>query len=252
MILTKRPGVNYQNPCRRLAFTVHMYDELPTDFDDIELCEIKHGMVLDVLISPEMIKTDDDLRSFPVSERQCYMEGERTLKFFKKYSVRNCEMECISIVTSEMCGCVPFYLIRNSTTKICGTSTKDDFCKRLGEAEVRMKSNGTAESCNCLPTCNSLSYNLEYLYTEIKANGNEANDNETRKLDQITINFRFKDADFLPQQRYRQLTILGLISESAGLLGLYCGVSLLTIVELVYFLTFRPITSFVRRLTRRT
>jgi Amiloride-sensitive sodium channel len=243
--LTKIPEVNYKNPCRQLAFAVHNVDEMPTDFDNIETCEIKHGMALDVLITPEVLNTDEDLRSFPISERQCYMDGERKLKFFKKYSVRNCEMECTSLVTLEMCGCVPFYTIRNSTAKICGASLRaDDYCKRLAEMEVRMKSNDTAKSCNCLPTCNSLTYNLEYFYNEIKTS-----DNETDELNKTTISFRFKDAEIFPQRRYRQLTIFGLISESAGLFALHCGVSLLTVVELAYFLSLRVMSNFVRRFT---
>lgn len=44
----------------------------------------------------------------------------------------------------------------------------------------------------------------------------------------------------MPQKRYRQLTFVGLLAESAGLLGLYCGVSILISVEIFYFLALRP------------
>jgi acid-sensing ion channel, other len=229
--LMKVPGVDYKEACRQLSFVVHNVDEIPTDFEDIELCEIKHGMTLDVLISPEVMETEDNLRSFPVNVRQCYMNGERKLTFFKKYSIRNCEMECLSMITFKNCGCVPFYVIRNSTMPICGIDKID--CINTGFRDSRN------DACNCFPTCNILEYKLEYFYNDIKPSENES--------DKITFNFRFKNADFLPQVRIRQLTILGLMAESAGLLGLYCGISILTIVEIVYFLAVRPITNFLRK-----
>ena len=112
--LAKIPGVDYRAKCFRLSFFVHNVDESPTDFDNKELCEIKHGMALDILITPEVLETDEDLRSFSVSDRQCFMDGERKLKFFKKYSIKKCEMECLSFHTLEKCSCVTFYMIRDS------------------------------------------------------------------------------------------------------------------------------------------
>lgn len=75
--------------------------------------------------------------------------------------------------------------------------------------------------------------NFVKLYNDIKETNN------SDQLEEITINFRFKNSDFMPQRRYRQLTALGLMAESAGLFGLYCGVSILTIVELIHFIMFR-------------
>jgi acid-sensing ion channel, other len=243
---TKVPGIDYVTVCKRLSFAVHKVDEIPVDFERFEVCEIRHGMVLDVLITPEVLETDEDLRSFSVDERQCYMEGERKLKFFKKYSVRNCEMECISMLTLEQCGCVPFYGIRNSTTKICGVTSYMFDCISSVVVDVNLKEDSELNKrCNCLPTCNNLNYKLEYFYNNI------ANKDVKEELDTITINFRYKNGDFMPQRRYQQLPIFSFMAESAGLLGLYCGVSILTIVELFYFLTFRPITNFVRQLRRR-
>lgn len=245
--LTKIPGIDYVFVCLQLSFAVHNVDEIPSEFESFELVEIKHGMVLDVLITPEVMETDEDLRSFSVDERQCYMEGERKLKFFKKYSVRNCEMECLSAVTLERCGCVPFYAIRNSTMPICRVQRIFFNCIREASIDVRLKDDmNITKACNCLPTCNTLSYKLEYLYNDVKK------DQKGIDSDQIVINFRFKNGDFMPQRRYRQLTAVSLMAEGAGLLGLYCGVSILTIIELFYFISLRPLGDYFRKLTNRT
>lgn len=204
-------------------------------------------MSLDVLISPDVLETDEDLRSFPISERKCYMEGERTLRFFKKYSVRNCEMECFSTFTYEKCRCVPFYTIRNSTMEICSFSSYD--CYRNAKLKVKLGQNFDEEkvrNCKCLTTCNTINYNLEYIYNDIKADGNN-----TEELNQITISFRFKNDEFIPKRRYRNMDFLEFLAETAGLLGLYCGVSILTFVELIYFFMIRPTSNFIRRIRKQ-
>jgi Amiloride-sensitive sodium channel len=45
--------------------------------------------------------------------RQCYFEGEKSLKYFKIYSKSSCDQECFSNASLSTCGCVPFYLISN-------------------------------------------------------------------------------------------------------------------------------------------
>lgn len=241
--LKRNPAIDYTDACLGLRFAVHNVDEMIADFDS-DLVEIKHGMTLDVLITPEVMETDEDLRSFSVSERQCYMEGERKLKFFKKYSVRNCEMECLSSFTFKKCGCVPFYVVRNSTLPICGVDNNNmTSCIPQAAIEVKVKEEAEIKkNCNCLPTCNTLTYKLEYFYNEIKYSDD---------VDKITINFRFKNGDYMPQRRFRQLTALGLMAESAGLLGLYCGVSILTFIELFYFFTLRPATNFIKKMMHK-
>jgi amiloride-sensitive sodium channel len=53
-------------------------------------------MKLNVWIVPEIIQADEDLRSFDPDERKCYFEDERKLNYFKVYTQRNCESECLS------------------------------------------------------------------------------------------------------------------------------------------------------------
>ena len=214
IVLKEIPGVEYRQICHRLSFAVHKTDEVPTNFDKNAVCEIRHGMALDVLISPEVLQTGEDLREFPVEERQCYMENERKLRFFKKYSVQNCEMECLSMMALEKCSCLQFYMIRNSTMKICSLSYDNIRCIRNAGLDVHLKENDFYQkNCRCLPTCNILTYQIEYFYNELKMVENESYP--------ITIKFRFKNTEFLPQKRYRKLTFLGFLAESAGLLGLY-------------------------------
>lgn len=50
------------------------------------------------------------------SRRNCYFSDEKRLRFFNKYSNENCNTECRSNASLEICGCIPFYSIRESGT----------------------------------------------------------------------------------------------------------------------------------------
>ena len=59
-------------------------------------------------VKPQMITTSDDLIGYKPNRRQCYFNSERQLRFFKVYTQRNCELECLSNFTRTECGCVKF------------------------------------------------------------------------------------------------------------------------------------------------
>lgn len=54
-----------------------------------EVFEFSEGKVLEILITPIVIKSDKNLLALELSERKCYFEGERKLQFFKVKSVEH-------------------------------------------------------------------------------------------------------------------------------------------------------------------
>lgn len=83
--------------CRDGMISIHSPDDLPTNFDGTQFSYLYYGSATEVLITPKVIETDENLRSHSPQARQCYFEGERKLKFFKIYTQRNCEFECLSM-----------------------------------------------------------------------------------------------------------------------------------------------------------
>lgn len=131
------------------SFFIHAPDELPLFIKHEEPLNVEGGKMYEVLITPEVITTDEDLKSSPLDERSCYLEGEKQLKFYKAYTKRNCEIECFSNASLEVCGCVSFDVIRDSETKICAIHSVD--C--LTELKYSMKYSVDDEmmkACNCL------------------------------------------------------------------------------------------------------
>lgn len=54
-------------------------------------------------------KTSRSLDSWAPEVRHCYYQHERKLKFFKIYTITNCDVECRANNTLRMCGCVAYY-----------------------------------------------------------------------------------------------------------------------------------------------
>lgn len=130
--------------------------------DKSNLFEFSGGKHLEVLIKPAVIKSDDSLKTLTPAERSCYFQEERKLQFFKIYTKRNCEIECFSNYSRETCGCVPFDVVRDPDTRVCGVTRADLDCNY----EVSMlfkdyRSTGKLASCLCLTPCDWVTYSLE-------------------------------------------------------------------------------------------
>lgn len=66
-------------------------------------------------IVPNLIWTTRGAQKHSPDIRRCYLNSERRLRFFKFYSQRNCEVECLSNYTLAQCGCVLFSVPRTNT-----------------------------------------------------------------------------------------------------------------------------------------
>lgn len=63
-------------------------------------------------ISPKVILSVPNIRSYTSNVRKCYFGSERKLRFFKSYTQHNCEIECLANYTLAECGCVKFSMPR--------------------------------------------------------------------------------------------------------------------------------------------
>jgi len=89
------------------------------------------------------------------SRRMCYLENEKVLKFFKIYKKSNCENECLSDMMLSRCGCVAFFAVRNSSTRIC--SGNERRCFRKVEEDFEEQKG----ACECFEPCEHLKYDYE-------------------------------------------------------------------------------------------
>ncbi|XP_055308679.1 pickpocket protein 28-like isoform X2 [Sitodiplosis mosellana] len=207
-----------------------------------------------VEIIPSVITATEVVRDFEPHQRKCFYSFDRPLRFFKIYTKINCEEECLANFTRIECGCVKFSSPRDKHTKICGGASVK--CYKLAKRKLFTSSNGKAfyDKCNCLPSCTYVGYDAVISRTDI--------DLETLKQ----ISKRFSEEFCLTTSilRFKSLRSLNVKSMNrkelytfttdflavcGGLLGLFLGVSVLSIFELIYYLTLR-LFWFNRRVAR--
>jgi acid-sensing ion channel, other len=218
-----------------LSFTIHSPYELPGSYDLIHTTLFDFGFDLDVFITPEIIRTDENLRTLDPTERGCYFPGERKLEYFQIYTRKNCEFECFSRALNDSeIHCVSYYAVRDNVTEVC------DYREELKLRRLTMI--WSASNCQCLDECDSLKYKTEVISHSL-INKSEA-----------TLEFKFKDIGIVPLLRYQPFTFSDFLAQSGGILGLIAGISMLSIVELCYFLSLRWIVNgcrwFKRKLSR--
>lgn len=89
---------------------IHNSEELPYRTGHHYFFERQDVATIDV--GTKLTIIDKALESWTPEQRNCLMEDEKKLKFFKIYSKVNCEHECLSQASLDICGCIPFYMIR--------------------------------------------------------------------------------------------------------------------------------------------
>lgn len=89
-----------------IPFRFHAPDEGPQIWK--KFFHISPGRTVLFTLSPMLVITSPDIQKYSLDWRQCFFNSERSLRFYKQYTQRNCEMECMSNFTLAECGCVEF------------------------------------------------------------------------------------------------------------------------------------------------
>jgi hypothetical protein len=101
--------INFLQPLKSFRIILHSPYELPS-YSSRQFFH-NYRQHIDVKLYPQVFLLDDDLKSFSPSMRNCFLDNEHSLKYFKVYTRKNCEQECLSDLVDATCGCVPFYVI---------------------------------------------------------------------------------------------------------------------------------------------
>ena len=66
-----------------------------------------------------------------------------------------------------------------------------------------------------------------------------------------SIVIKFKESEFLPYRKYLRFDFVEFLSTFGGLLGLFAGISALSVIEVFYFFTLRIITDVFRLMRQK-
>lgn len=220
--------------CLMPSFHIHSTSSL-SSFTKRELfTQIKYGMRIEAIVTPEIIRTDKNLKNLKPHDRECFFEGERKLRFFKKYSMENCASECFTNFTLKYCNCTSLEQPYNPSNGIHHCHERFEFFSATCTSEIKSfllnsKNFSLEQNCSCLSTCDSINYKIN-LITE-----NLSDSSETE------IIVRMKNDEMILYRRFQQFTLSDVISYVGGLLGLFAGISVLSFVEIFYFTVVRGI-----------
>lgn len=154
-----------------------------------------------LLVMPQSIYSSKDITDYSPKSRQCYFSREKDLEFFKVYSKASCDLECLTKHVLTTCGCVKFSMPHNNETQVCDHSqlscaqeaelnfiTRDletkllskQLKKDLKHGKIKKDDPGFKKlkemedgSCECLPSCVSLRYEVEISQTDFLVDDDE-------------------------------------------------------------------------------
>ncbi|KAL9703314.1 hypothetical protein quinque_006832 [Culex quinquefasciatus] len=225
----------------------------PVDYPHIsnKFVRISRNREIAIAVKPQIITTSTGLRDYTPEGRQCFFNHERYLQFFREYTQNNCELECLTNFTLYYCGCVRFSMLRTPRTAVC--ETNQIMCMLKAEEtllEMDVVTQGNSEpnfraKCNCLPACTSVQYDLEVTQTELEWYRYwETFAEDLSKLEgtqMARLGVYYKESQFITSRRSELYGLTDFLANCGGLLGLCMGVSLLSLVELLYFCLVRPV-----------
>ncbi|KAJ0174664.1 hypothetical protein K1T71_009772 [Dendrolimus kikuchii] len=250
-----------KGPVQGFKVLLHNPAELPRLSQQYFRVPIDHEAV--VAVKPNMMTTSEALRPYKAERRQCYFQDERYLKYFKVYTQANCEMECLSNFTYTRCGCVHFGVPYSQNMTVCSAAnmvclnkaqmelvtieieTGLDQYKDDNETENLIKSREVSRHCKCLPACNSIEYEPEisqayYDWKSLfKAWKMNFSDPEYQGMKIARVMIFFKEGQFITSKRSELYGETDFMANCGGLLGLFMGFSILSLVEIFYFITLR-------------
>lgn len=97
----------------------------------------------------------------------------------------------------------------------------------------------------CLPACNSVNYEID-----ISMSKRAINPLEPAVFKRINVLVLFKDQQYYATSRtelYGKMDLIDFTAACGGILNLFMGISILSIVEIIYFSTFRLARNFMNR-----
>lgn len=189
-----------------------------------------------IAVEPIVYSISDDAKALSLSLRQCFLPNEKYLKYFKVYNQNNCEIECLANKTIEQCKCTAFFLPNEEEYEVCTFGG-------MNCAKEVWKESLNDSLCNCLPNCESVQYNAELHYHHLDVENmekvfNTMSNNVQGEQEFLKSNFLqvfFRNSKVVPLKRISTYGWSDFIANCGGLMGLFMGVSILSIVEILYF-----------------
>lgn len=204
------------------------------------------GLETKVVITPKISDASELIRNIPIEKRQCMFANEANLSYYNIYSKKNCEMECSSKITEETCNCTLYYMPRDFLKESTICNRKKAPCYEKVLYDIASSRNEQYSCRNCLPACFEINYDRE-ISTSRLGTGDFITSESIPKRDDdyiqsniAIIHIYFLDNSYGGYTKSELIGFTEFLSNTGGLLGLFMGFSVISMIEIIYFLFLRP------------
>ncbi|KAG5683718.1 hypothetical protein PVAND_012983 [Polypedilum vanderplanki] len=236
-------------------------------FDPYEFCDSSSGSVREVplerfvetrvTVTCVTKKAVEDVQRYSIEKRECLFPTDMMNEYNGNYVYGDCLTKCKLKSILALCKCIPFNLPTNfpgidTTLPFCSLSNlqcmnkyKIKWATYKPREYIKVLEREMEDSINCVdcyPLCSSTSYivdstsaKLNFFYQNkgsILTGLNESNDLSVLKV-------YFPESDSVLYKTDVLYAWYDIISEYGGLLGLFLGCSIVTVFEIIFFLTIR-------------
>lgn len=217
----------------------------------LQFQQIPEGFDGELLLSIQDTINEKGVRAIKPEMRKCVFPDEPTDSAYRFYSYSTCVTECLKQAQIRICNCTHYNMIvdDNDKTPSCdysGLACLDNNDLMFPQTTIMQPWRSDGLVCTCLPSCNEPQINVVSRSSLIRSD-----------TDLRTVSIRLQQ---LPSQRYfrqavrEELDIVGewlecsrqaernnfcLSVSVGGILGLFMGASILSLVEFLYFFTVR-------------
>jgi Amiloride-sensitive sodium channel len=111
------------------------------------------------------------------------------------------------------------------------------------------------KKCDCKQDCNSIEYEIQVIKTNLKVEHQWMEVNNMSHWVNTTyfgaLSIAFSNNEYTAFKRFASYGTISFLSNVGGLLSLFLGVSVMSFIEIFYFLVIRLTVEFVKFLSRK-
>ncbi|XP_053674694.1 sodium channel protein Nach-like [Anopheles nili] len=236
---------------------VHDSSDFPSDADFEHVAQPGWDVVMSVIPLP--IESSSTMSQVPEEMRKCFLPEESDSQTKESFNLNVCMAQCRLRTIVKLCNCIPFYytdlkITEAKNVEMCALkhvaclhyfrryfySLRTD---KLSESDTKDVEFGM--DCDCKPPCSVLNYNVQTIASQRQSKSFKSANYGGRNVSMYaTLNVHFKDIYCVKYKRDAYMTWDSLVATFGGIFGLCMGGSVLSIVELVYYFTVKPFTSY--------
>ncbi|XP_039769646.1 acid-sensing ion channel 5 isoform X1 [Ornithorhynchus anatinus] len=215
-----------------ITFVIHSTKE-PPQFDGLGLSTPvgMHGRV-----TIRQLKTI--IQEYPWGECNPSME----LQNYRTYSTYGCLQECKAWRIKEECGCLPFLLPGNGLEcdlhkfHSCVSPVLDNI-EFMGLCTMGTHNSSCPVPCEEIDYPASISYSTFPSQNALKYLSKKLNKTqEYIRQNLVHIEIKYNDLNYKMTQQQKAMSLSELLADIGGQLGLFCGASMITVIEILEYL----------------